>query len=442
MTLLRSIFAKIKGVTDPTSNHWNRSLAGRLGTILLALMVAFIEPARAIEDYKLQAGDVLEFSVAGIPEMRQKLPINGDGRTSFPLIGEIAVAGRSLAAVRQEVQSLLPKRSLSMRANDGRESVTVISGEEITLVIAENRPLYIQGDVAKPGELPYRPGLSVRQAVALAGGYDLVRFRTENPILASADLKAEYEGLWTDFARTQLAILRLRAEYDNRKEIDRAEVTRVPLPAPVIDALYRNEKDQFDARNLDFSREREHIQRQVKMMDDRIGVLSDQRAKEAEGAEIDSSEIERIGDLQKRGLVPVTRQIETRRLSLLSATRVLQVATLLEDVKRNRADVSRSVQRLEDQRRLSLSKDLQDNTVKLTQVRQRIAAVGEKLLYTGVVKSQLVRETGGRPQIAVYRGRGAAGSRKIDADEDTPLEPGDSIDVTLKVTYGAEDAVR
>ncbi len=413
-----------------------------LSLAVLALAAACIEPARAAEEYKLQAGDVLEFSVAGIPEMRQKLMINVDGRTSFPLIGEINVAGLPLAAVRKEVQALLPKRSLSLRTSDGKESITVISGDEITIVIAESRPVYIKGDVAKPGELAYRPGLSVRQAVALAGGYDLVRFRTENPILASADLKAEYEGLWTDFARTQLAILRLRAEYDNRPDLDRKQVTRVPLPEPILDALFKNEKDQFEARKLDYNREKEHTQRGLKILDDRISFLTDQRGKEDEGAAIDSSEIDRITDLQKRGIVPVTRQVETRRLSLLSATRALQVATSLEEVKRSRAEMARSGQRFEDQRRVDITKDLQDYTTKLAQIRQRIAAVGEKLLYTGVVKSQLVRDTGGDPQIVVYRRKDSGGSSRIEAGEDTPLQPGDTIDIALKVKYDVQDAVR
>lgn len=404
----------------------------RLLVLGAGLLSGLAAPARA-DEYKLQPGDVLEFSVAGIPDMRQKLMINLDGDVAFPLIGELKVAGSTVSEVRKEVQALLPKRSLNIRANDGHEAVTVISGEEITIAIAENRPVYVKGDVAKPGEQTYRPGLSVRQAVALAGGYDLVRFKTENPIIASADLKADYESLWTDYARTQAAILRLRAEMAGQTAIDRKDFAKVPLPQPVLDAIFRNEQQQFDARNADYNREKAHIQRGVKMMDERITVLSEQRGKEEEGAAIDASEIDRVTDLQKRGVVPVTRQVETRRLSLLSATRALQIATTLEEVKKSRNDLARSSQHLDDQRQADLARDLQDNTVKLAQTRSRISAVGEKMLYTGIVKSQLVRDTGGDPQIVVYRRNDKGGSDKIEAGEDTPLRPGDTIDVTLRV---------
>ena len=41
----------------------------------------------------------------------------------------------------------------------------------------EQRPVYLNGDVSRPGEQRYRLGLTVRQTIALAGGYDIMRFR-------------------------------------------------------------------------------------------------------------------------------------------------------------------------------------------------------------------------------------------------------------------------
>jgi polysaccharide export outer membrane protein len=39
-----------------------------------------------------------------------------------------------------------------LRANDGRESLTVIQPEEVSAAIVAYRPVYVTGDVAKPGE--------------------------------------------------------------------------------------------------------------------------------------------------------------------------------------------------------------------------------------------------------------------------------------------------
>jgi polysaccharide export outer membrane protein len=275
----------------------------------------------------------------------------------------------------------------------------------------------------------------VRQAVSLAGGYDLQRFRMESPILQTAELRGEYQSLWADFARGQATAARLRAELDGKSEFDRKAVLDAPLPAPVLNQILDNEQKLLAARAGDFSRERDHLKRTVKLYDDRIEVLTEQRKKEDEGAQLDSSEIERINDLNRRGVVPITRALETRRLSLLSSTRALQIGVQTEQAKKDRQDAARSVDRFVDQRRAEVLRDLQDNDIKLAQTRAKLQAVGEKLLYTGVVRSQLVRGGGGTPEIAVYRRTDPAQRTRIPADEETDLQPGDTIEVALKVEY-------
>ncbi|GJD80639.1 hypothetical protein NBEOAGPD_3881 [Methylobacterium gregans] len=402
---------------------------------LAVLLHAALGSGAAAAEYLLQPGDTLEFSVAGVPDLKQKLTVDLDGAVAVPLIGQVRAAGQTVGAVRERVRDLLPHRSLTIRGQDGRESLTAISGEEITLSVAEYRPVYVSGDVAKPGEQPFRAGLSVRQAVSLAGGYDLQRFRMESPILQTADLRGEYENLWADFARAQAVSARLRAELEGRSAIDKAALTEVPLPAPVRDRILRNEQDLLNARNADVTKERAHLRQTLKLTEDRIRTMSDQQVKEEEGAQLDASEIERIADLNKRGIVPITRALETRRLSLLSSTRALQIGVQVEQTKKERQDATRAIDRMEDQRRGDLLRDLQDSDVKLAQTRAKLQATGEKLLYTGVVRSQLVRGTGGAPQITVIRRADPARTQRIAADEDTDLRPGDTVEVALRVEY-------
>lgn len=411
-----------------------RSAVRRACAVIVACGLLGAGAARAGE-YRLQAGDVLEFSVAGVPDMRQKVTVNLDGDVPFPLIGEVKAAGQTVAQVRETVKKQLPSHSLTLRGQDGKENLTVISGDEITLAIADYRPIYVTGDVAKPGEQPFRAGLSVRQAVSLAGGYDLQRFRMESPILQTADLKGEYESLWADFARAQAASARLRAELDGKSEFDRKRVMDAPLPASVLGQIVDNEQKLLASRSQDFTKERDHLKQVVKLFDDRIEVLTDQRKKEDEGAALDASEIERINDLNRRGVVPITRALETRRLSLLSSTRALQIGVQAEQARKDRQDAARAVDRLVDEHRSDILRDLQDADVKVAQTRAKLQAVGDKLLYTGVVRSQLVRGTGGTPQIAVFRRTDPAHRQRIDGDEETELQPGDTVEVALRLEY-------
>ena len=78
--------------------------------------------------------------------------------------------------------------------------------------MAEYRPIYVNGDVSKPGEYPYRPATTARQVIAVAGRYDIMHIRMNNPYLESADLRSEHASLWTEFAKEQAHMWRIKNE--------------------------------------------------------------------------------------------------------------------------------------------------------------------------------------------------------------------------------------
>jgi polysaccharide export outer membrane protein len=75
---------------------------------------------------------------------------------------------------------------------------------------------------------------------------------------------------------------------------------------------------------------------------------------------------------------------------------------------------------------------LQDAEVDLETIRSKLQAVADKLMYTGVVKSQLVRGSGGEPHIKIFRGEKDS-QQVISANENDPLLPGDVIEVALRL---------
>ena len=159
--------------------------------LIVAALLCSITPAKA--EYRLHVGDVIEISVARIPELKQRVPVQLDGTISFPLLGAIAVAGLPPAEVQAKVQAMLAAKVFRQRTSDGRENSVAIEPDEVTATVVEYRPIYVNGDVTKPGEQVYRPLMTVRQAVALSGGYEVMRLRMINPILETADLRGEYE---------------------------------------------------------------------------------------------------------------------------------------------------------------------------------------------------------------------------------------------------------
>ena len=401
--------------------------------LLFGVLLSWSISAKA--EYRIQAGDTLEIAVAGMPDWRQRVEVQLDGSISYPLLGTLVVAGLSPLEVRTKIQGILPKKVFRQSTPDGRERVVVLEADQITANVVEYRPIYVNGDVSKPGVQAYHPLMTVRQAVALCGGYEIMRFRMNNPFLESADFRSEYESLWADFAKEQVHIWRIRTELGEGDHLDQKVLQDIPLSSSTISQIKRLEAEQLKSRQEDYQREKEFIRRGINQAEEHIGVLSESLKTQEEGIQADMQDFRRITDLFGKGAVAITRITEARRALLWSSTLKLQTTSQWMSQKKQREEVSRQLQRLDDQRRMDLLRELQDAGVRLSQTSARLQGVGEKLQYTALVRSQLVRGSGGKPQIAIIR-KGENGREHLAAEEDFELQPGDVVEVALRAEQG------
>ena len=134
---------------------------------LAAVLLCSMTPAKA--EYRLHVGDVIEISVARLPELKQRVHVQLDGTISFPLLGTLPVENLSPAEVQAKAQTMLAAKVFRQRAPDGHENSVTIEPDEVTATVVEYRPIYVNGDVSKPGEQAYRPLMTVRQAITLSG---------------------------------------------------------------------------------------------------------------------------------------------------------------------------------------------------------------------------------------------------------------------------------
>jgi polysaccharide export outer membrane protein len=301
--------------------------------------------------------------------------------------------------------------------------------------VVEYRPIYVNGDVSRPGEQVYRPLMTVHQAVALSGGYEIMRFRMNNPFLESADFRSDYESLWIEFAKEQAHIWRVRAELGEEDNLDPKVLRDAPIPADTISQIARLEAEQLKARQDDYLREKEFLLHGIKQADEQTSVLSEQLQKEEAGLQADTQDLQRVTDLFGKGAVPIPRITDSRRAVLLSSTRKLQTISQVMITKKQRDDFSRQLERLDDLRRINLHQELQDAGVKLNQIRAKLQGVGEKLQYTALVRSQLIRGAGSKPQISIAR-KEKKDWKRFAAEEDSELQPGDVVEVALRPEQG------
>jgi polysaccharide biosynthesis/export protein len=408
--------------------------AARCACILCCVSAVLNTPlfttARAAE-YRLQPGDAVEFAAAGAPELKYRATISLDGSLTLPLIGVVKAADLFLAELRAKVQEQITSKVYRRRSDDGREYPVIISPDDVTLAIIEYRPVYLNGDVSKPGEQAYRPGLTVRQAVALAGGYDLVRFRMNNPFMEIPDLRGEYKALWNQFAKEKTVVQRLQAELDNKSTLEGGGLDRLPIAPEIRSRIEALEAKQLGLRNAIHARTKAFLETSIKKEESRISLVAEQRGKEKEAAQIDTAELSRVQSLVQKGNIPVPRLVEARRTILAGSQRFLETVVRQAQLERERDDLAERLGKLDDQRRVDLLRELQETNLKVTMTGSRLEAVGEKLVYAGMVRSQLVQGENLKPELVIFRKNGQT-REQMDAQEDTELLPGDVVEVALR----------
>jgi len=119
-----------------------------------------VEPAKSdvLSKYRLATGDVISISVYGEDDLKkERTRLTDAGTVSFPVLGEIEVRGKTIG----ELETLITEGLRGRYLVNPRVSVT----------IDEYRPFFINGQIAKSGNYPFQPGLTVRKAVTIAGGF-------------------------------------------------------------------------------------------------------------------------------------------------------------------------------------------------------------------------------------------------------------------------------
>ncbi|MEH2512172.1 polysaccharide export outer membrane protein [Nitrobacteraceae bacterium AZCC 1564] len=405
----------------------NRNRCIKWGLLAVGLTIS---ATQGKAEYRVNIGDVLEVSVAGVPELRHRSVVQKDGSMSLPLIGTLPVASLPLSQIRAEIGAALASKTFRQRTS-GREVIVVIDANEVTTTVAEYRPIYVNGDVSKPGEYPYRPAITARQLVAVAGGYDIMRIRMNNPYLESTDLRSEYASLWTEFAKEQARMWRIKNELGERTPINPGILTDVPIAQSAISEIVNAETEYLKTKQSDYYQEKTFLQRGIQQGDDEIRVISEQQKEEEEGFQSDLAELRKASDLFGKGSLISPRVTDARRAVLLSSTRKLQTSAQLLLLKKQQDELIRKLSKLDDQRKLDLLRELQDTSVRLNQIREKLQSVSEKLQYTAMVRSQLVRGAVNRAEIAINR-TGEKGQERIVANEDTELQPGDAVEIMLR----------
>ncbi|MDO9415983.1 polysaccharide biosynthesis/export family protein [Pararhizobium sp.] len=110
-----------------------------------------------IQPYRLDSGDRLRVSVFEQAGLTGTYMVDQAGYIAFPLIGSVPSRGRTL----QDMQTMIAQKLQQGYLRD----------PDVTIEIDRYRSIYIMGEVGQPGQYSYVAGMSVQNAIAVAGGF-------------------------------------------------------------------------------------------------------------------------------------------------------------------------------------------------------------------------------------------------------------------------------
>ncbi len=175
-----------RAMAMPGVSESSRWLTAAMRSVLVALLLLFQAacapsiasapslPVANSSAYQLGTGDEVKIAVYGFDPLSGTYIVNDQGAVSLPLAGSVAVAGKTLAQAEAAVAAALIERQVAVSPS-------------VSIQVLKYRPFFVLGEVQKPGSYTFQPGMSVLQAISIAGGYTFRADRKAYGISRSID---------------------------------------------------------------------------------------------------------------------------------------------------------------------------------------------------------------------------------------------------------------
>jgi polysaccharide export outer membrane protein len=160
------------------------------GVLMMCALLLAAPAWSADNDYRMGTGDVLRITVYGQPDLTTEARVGESGNISFPLIGDVRVAGVTPAQGETEIAQRLSKGGF-------------INEPFVTLNVVQYRgqQVSVLGRVNRPGKHALEKASRLTDALALAGGIagdgadtiTLVRTRDGKPEYRDIDVIALFK---------------------------------------------------------------------------------------------------------------------------------------------------------------------------------------------------------------------------------------------------------
>jgi exopolysaccharide production protein ExoF len=392
-----------------------------LGAVIMLAALLAGNAVSGTAEYAVRADDKLKIKIFQYPELSGEYSVSANGTITIGPIGEINVDGSS----PKEIARLISDRFIRSGLSDKPGT---------TVDVLQSRPIYVMGDVQKPGEYPYRPGLSVLQAVSLAGGW--LRFNDPGLIRLERD-NITLRGDMRNLVKRYYVLLAQRA----RLNAELALRTDVSFP-PELMRRYADDKGLAELVDEERSFLAIHVEALNKQLDslaqtrilyeNEIEAVSRQMQSNKVQYSTVNKELDGVKALFARGLSTSSRRMDLERTLAQIDVAEQGFQTLILRARQNITQVDQKMFDLRSQHTTAISAEMQRNRLELQEIgikfdTNRDILTDAQLMAPTLVSSIDDGAIGARSLTVVRVVDGK--SSTVDAEEHMVLLPGDVLKV-------------
>ncbi|WGR91211.1 polysaccharide export protein [Bradyrhizobium sp. ISRA443] len=370
--------------------------------------------------YRLAPGDRITVTVFGQPELSGDVQIDDAGTINLPLAAPIEVKGLTVFECQK-------------RINDRLLADGILRTPSVGVRIAELRPLYVLGDVRLPGAYPFRYGSTTQSAVALAGGYGPGAALRSTALSDYLTAEERVRQLTLQKRTMLVREARLEAQRDGQDSFSPPDLGNAANDKDTL-LIIASEQDIFRVQAAILRGQIDLLRSQKPLLKEQIDANTEQSNAGKKQLDLIRQQIDRYGALLRQGLGTQNNDFNYR---VLEANQEAAVWRLLSDVSRLQVDAGNldfKIKDIEAAFKRQVATDLQQTRDRLNDLEITLpAAIAERDARlqnvggaTGNGVRHLIRITRMRNGHAVVS----------DADETTPVEPGDVIDVRNEMPAG------
>jgi protein involved in polysaccharide export with SLBB domain len=374
-------------------------------------------------EWRASRDEVFEWSA-----LNAEYAIGAGGQLSLPIIGEVVAGGKT------------PKELATAIGVGLKEHVGFIEAKHIAVEVIQYRPFYVYGIIERPGEYAFRPGLTVLQALTIAGGASRLgeagSVRLAREIIST---KGDISLLRTELTSGLARKARLLAELDELSDIQKPEQTDNRVEdSSLEDALYlegllfHSRKDGFHAQvgvlgQLQVSLENEStsLSAQLVVHDKQMQLLNE--------------ELQAVASLYSKQLTTAPRKLALERTVAQLQGERIRLETSIARANQEVRKTELSILELKSRRLNEITSDLRQTQSKLEETSRRLATAESLFYESEIVAARTMAfnaQDQTRPLYTIVR-RQLGQMVEIPAHENTFIEPGDTLKIEVPAASGS-----